>query len=189
MKKALLTLAVVGLTVASYAQGTVAFVNTATSAVKLVVPGTSTVSVPTTAGLINYGLFWGTSSDNLALAPALGANSTSNAGIIAGNASLTYVINGAQELTTYWMQVKGWDASFGSDWQLASTKGNWFGQTDIRQVTTAANLGPGTAIWQSATGTNPNRFYALQLTPVPEPTTFALAGLAGAALLIFRRRK
>lgn len=191
MKKVLLTLALVAFSAAAFAQGTIGFANTALTKVKLVVPGTSTVDVPTTAGLINYGVFWGTTAGSLTLVPTLGANSTANPGIIGGNASLTFAIPGAAATSTVYMQIKGWSASFGSDWQAAQVGGEWFGETDVRQVTLAPDLGPGTSIWQTASGTNPNKFMPLmlnQVVPIPEPSTFALAGLAGAALLIFRRR-
>lgn len=187
MKKLLLTVALVAVASVSFGQGTIQFVNGTLTKVKLA-GATSTVDVPTTTA-INYGIFWGTASDNLALVPTLGASSTTAAGIIAGGASATFAIPGAAELSTVWLQVKGWDASFGSDWATAKTGGTWFGETAVRQVTLAGALGPGTVIWQTATGTNPNRFTPLTLTPVPEPSTFALAGLGAAALLIFRRRK
>lgn len=184
MKKLLLTLALVAAVTAAYAQGTVQFNNGTLTRVTMQGVG----NVPTTAA-INYGLFWGTAQAGpFTLVQPLGTSSTANAGIIAGGAGPNYAVTGSTEGGTVWLQIKGWDASFGNDWLAASTGGQWFGQTDIRQVTLGPTAGPGTVIWQGATGTNPNRFNPLVLLPVPEPSTLALAGL-GAALVIFRRRK
>jgi len=58
------------------------------------------------------------------------------------------------------------------------------GETDIRPVTLAPTAG---AVWQSATGTFPNRFTPLII--VPEPSTIALAVLVLGSLPLFRRRK
>lgn len=187
MKKLLLTVALVAVASVSFGQGTIQFVNGTLTKVKLA-GATSTVDVPTTTA-INYGVFWGTASDNLTLVAQLGTSSTTAAGIIAGAASATYAIPGSTELATVWMQIKGWDTSFGTDWLAAKTGGTWFGETAVRQVTLGPTAGPGTVIWQTASGVNINKFTPLTLTPVPEPSTFALAGLGAAALLIFRRRK
>jgi len=65
---------------------------------------------------------------------------------------------------------KGWSASFGDDWRGAydayycrHSPGVIYGETDIRQLNPLGTNAPGTVIWQSATGTNPNRFYPLRL--------------------------
>src|SRR5215204_3270577 len=69
MKKTLFTLALVGLSaVASYAQGTIQFLNTFQQKLGLIeVPGGVRVDAP--AGTV-VGVFWGTSADNLTLVPA-----------------------------------------------------------------------------------------------------------------------
>jgi hypothetical protein len=195
MKKLFLTLGLVAAGTLAYGQGTIYLQNSVSTPVKIVPTGGAAANVPTTAGLMNYGVFYGTSSSSLSLSPILGVNSTTSTGIIlAGSGSSTaYQIPGSVGAgDVYWLQIKGWTASFGSDWQTASTtQGAYFGQTDIRQVTLAGPAGPGTQIWQSASGTSANKFYAMTLNQVnvPEPSTMALAGLGAAALLIFRRRK
>jgi len=196
MKKLVLTIALVGAVTAAFAQGTVQFSNGTLSRLSLITPGVSTVQIPLTAS-INFGLFYGIGqSTSLTLSPALGVNSTSSLGIIANpsdgkSTMLAYQIPGtAQNETDVWIQIKGWDASFGSDWVAGSKNGNWFGASVIRNVgALGAPTGPGLNIWQNATGTSLSAINAFGLTPVPEPTTMALAGLGIASLLIFRRRK
>jgi hypothetical protein len=85
------------------------------------------------------------------------------------------------------MRIKGWDAAYGSDWRAAQSAGARFTQTDVRQVTLAATLGPGTVIWQGATGTNPNKFLPLRFM-IPEPSTVFLGALGLGSMLLFRRR-
>jgi hypothetical protein len=90
----------------------------------------------------------------------------------------------------------GWTGN-APDWNTAWASGTglfgWTGST----------LSGGSPEWLNATG-NPGAsppvtpvaftygaagFNGLVLAPIPEPSTFALAGLGAAALLIFRRRK
>ena len=59
--------------------------------------------------------------------------------------------------------------------------------TGVRQVTLAPTSGPGTIIWQTATGTHSDRFLPL-IAECPEPSTLALGALAG-AFLVVRVRK
>jgi hypothetical protein len=83
------------------------------------------------------------------------------------------------------LQIRAWWASFGSDSEAARRRGYYYGETDIRQVTLAPTAGPGTVIWQTATGINPNRFYPIgPILGVPEPSTFALGALVGLLLLL-----
>lgn len=63
------------------------------------------------------------------------------------------------------------------------------GMTRVAQVTLGPTAGPGTVIWQGATGTNPNRFTPMLLYPCPEPSTIALGVLGLAGLFLVRRRR
>jgi len=65
-----------------------------------------------------------------------------------------------------------------------------YGETAIRQVTLGPTAGPGAVIWQTATGTNPNRFYPMLVSTLacPEPSTLALGALGGLFLLLLRRK-
>lgn len=187
MKKVILTIALAVTAAVAYGQGTIQFANSTLTRVRMEDPVGTFVQVPTTANLINYGVFWSTTQDGtytLAL-PVVG-NSTTSAGIIPGGNN--YALTGTEASTAYWLYVAGWTASFGNDWQSAMTQGTWWGTTDKRQVMLGPAAGPGTVIWQSASGTNPNRFLPLVLHPVPEPSTLAIVGLGMASLLIFRRK-
>jgi hypothetical protein len=187
MKKLLLTLALMATATLSYAQGTIAFGNSIAATVKID-PGTGVAVVLPISVRANFGVFWGTSAGALNLNEGpLGTSSTANAGIIV--APSVYGINpGSEPLQVVFMQIRGWDAAFGNDWAAAQNAGALFGQTDVRQVTLGPTAGPGTVIWQGATGTNPNRFNPLVLI-VPEPSTIALGVLGLGSLLLFRRRQ
>lgn len=185
MKKLFLTLVLASAASASFGQGTIQFANNTLTRARFVIGNTS-MDVPTTPNLINYGVFWGTSSDNLSLSPHLGKNSTVSAGII--DAPFTYAIPGTTPGSTVWMQIKGWSASFGSDWGAAATSGGYYAQTDIRQVTLASELGPGTVIWQTRSGTSPNRFYPITFA-WPEPSSASIALVAGAILFAVKRKR
>jgi len=73
---------------------------------------------------------------------------------------------------TVYLQIKGWSASYGTNWAQAKFDFLSFGETDIRQVTLAPEAGPGTIIWQSTSGTNPNKFYPLTFgVPLTPPAS------------------
>lgn len=177
--------------VASYAQGTIQFANGVLTPVKLLnwVDGNAIVSpFPTTIPMV-YGVFVN-GSDTPVL--PLGNNTGVNAGII--NASSLYPIPGTEPGQVVTLQVRGWSASFGTDWRAAAdaagTAGAWFGQTEVRNVTLGQTTAAPAVIWQQATGTNPNRFYPLIIPIfVPEPSTIALGVLGLGSLLFLRLRK
>jgi len=75
-------------------------------------------------------------------------------------------------------QLRAWDNTTGASWETATTRG----QSDVFNV---SNLGDG-VLDLPATLSGLRSF---NLTIVPEPSTFVLAGLGAAALVIFRRRK
>jgi len=94
---------------------------------------------------------------------------------VAGGANAEYVI-------------LGWTGATGTTWDGAPMQG-----TSLMFSTTTGNpqaTPPGTATLLSGTltGTIGAANTGVFLTPIPEPTSFALAGLGLAALLVFRRR-
>jgi len=162
----------------AFAQGTVSFQNGITSFITT--NNGASGRVQASMGL-TASLYWGTSSDNLSLAPG-GAVSfnASSPGLIAGN--VNFAINGApvNSLAFFQVRVSGTDS--------AGTA--WTGQTEILPFQLGPNPSPGTVMFSSGTPqTAPAFFHAFSVTPVPEPSTIALAGLGAASLLLFRRRK
>ncbi len=126
------------------------------------------------------------------------------AGAAAGFAQAGWPLaDGAYTLSTpeYYMLV-GWSANLGTTWAQVSAQassGVWnapgyFGYSPVSfqvggnpaQSLNAVNLlGNPSGINGAGLSTG----FQLMATPVPEPTTLALAGLSGASLLLFRRRK
>jgi hypothetical protein len=86
--------------------------------------------------------------------------------------------------TTVFIQIRGWEARFGDDWQRGQSEG-WFGQTGIKPFALGPASGPGTVIWSA---TDLTKFQAILFT-IPEPSIIPLMGFGLGSLLLFRRRK
>lgn len=190
MKRLLLTLALVATTTLAFGQGSIAFLNPPT-VIHRMKDGTGNVPVNINSSL-TYGLFIGATADSVsdtAVSPTA-TGSTTAAGRMAGVPAL-YLIPGTEAGQVVFARVRAWDSSFGANWRAASAAaGKYYGETDVRQLEPLGPAsGPGTVIWQGATGTSPNRFFAMQIALVPEPSTIALAVLGLGGLLLFRRRK
>lgn len=95
----------------------------------------------------------------------------------------------------------GWSSNLGTTWTAALASllagGGWsgnayFGVGQSVGSLTIASANPGISIFGSNAGqindTGANAL-VMNLVPVPEPTTIALAGLGGVALLALRRKK
>ena len=189
MKKTLLTLALVALTtVASYAQGTIAFGNSALTRVQVRELGASTTRNALTTDGLGFYVFMGpagiTDVNSSALTrveqPGLAAAIGTTAGVMV-NAPSVFGLPGTDGGQVVSLQIRAWDIATGG--QIAE------GRTAVAQVTLGPTAGPGTVIWQTATGTFTTRFTPLVVTIVPEPSTIALAVLGLGSLLLFRRRK
>jgi hypothetical protein len=189
MKKQLLAIALVAMTsVASYAQGTVAFGNSVGTAIKIEGIGAihNMTAADQAANNIVIGLYYGAAGSQTLtqVAPGTGVIGTT-AGVIAsllGNNVLgLYSIPGtsADGGTMVSLQVRAWNSATGAQYLVNSRP---------IDVTVGPAAGPATVIWQGATGTNPNRFIPLIIT-VPEPSVIALGVLGLGSLLLFRRRK
>jgi len=182
MKKTLLTLALVALTtVASYAQGTIAFGNSALTRVTVRnVDGSVRGNALNTDNLI-IGVFFGPAgapADAILQRQAPGEAAIGTTGGVMVNAASVFALPDTNPGDIVSLQIRAWN-----------TAGTLAGKTDVRQVTLAPTAGPGAVIWQTAAGTNPNRFTPLVVDIVPEPSTIALAVLGLGSLLLFRRRK
>lgn len=197
MKKLLLAITLVASATVAYGQGTL-FAQNGTTTRAQRETGVSTgvyENVPATAGLFRYGIWIGTAEDNMTLRTVV-ANSGTSIGIIPfGN---TYIVSGIPQkdgdgnINSVWVQVRGWTASFGDDWQTASqTMGAHYGTTLTKRFALGPdNTGPGTVIWTSFGAADPTKLLPLRMNVVvPEPSTAAVAGLGIASLLIFRRKK
>lgn len=123
------------------------------------------------------------------------------AGGLNGNGGTSGVQINLPSGTPVTVELVGWSASLGTDWTTvsgelaASTQngGQWttpgyFGFTSTATLTPGSTPG-GAGDPTIFTGMFPNGSLVLYAVPVPEPTTVALAGLGGLALLAFRRRK
>jgi len=219
MKKVLTLAAVLGTASASFGQGYVDFHNLSTTRVSngttlqpvaavgsyyyalLVAPATQN-TVGTTDGSFSGWTF-----------AAYGGNAAS-AGRLTGNTTtdgLGVQIAGYGPSATADFVVVGWSANIGSDWATVSqgfhgygangtwtvtdsskpggSSAAWFGVSSVAQdIPLAPSTGPFNSVFGPSSAGQIQGFQ-LQSVTIPEPTTFALAGLGAAALVIFRRRK
>lgn len=160
LKLSLLTLFLVAATVETRAQGTIAFGNTALTRF--------TWELGVTPVPVVVGVFWGTNSDSLTLVLPVGTNTGSG---VMTSAPSVFAIPGTYPGQAVYLQIRVWDASYGTNWLEALSSFGMYGQTDVIHVTLGQTAGPGTVIWQPSTGTNPSRFYppvlGRQLVPSP----------------------
>jgi len=90
--------------------------------------------------------------------------------------------------STYEFIVVGWNASAGLTAIQNSTYTAIGWSNPFNYITGANSSDPNGQLGLNSTGYM-NQFGVAPLGVVPEPTTLALAGLSGASLLLFRRRK
>jgi len=201
MKKTLLTLALVATTVAAFAQGRVTFVNDSSH---LFVLGNTLGADAAIGG-------GGASGTNGAIAGVLPSGVTLIAGLYAGTSSTSMTLQSSTTLLTgaglleqgrmsskvtamatvpggvpQWFQIAIWDSAVPS-WNLSQT---YYGLSPLFQATPSTSAISAPSIMP---GSPANSTLAAQLNivvnAVPEPSSFALAGMGLASLLIFRRRK
>lgn len=194
MKRLFFTLvvAICGLIHAS-AQGTIVFNNGITS--RVMIPPDSGGSRPATH--FNVAIYYATTPGEWQgpLLP-IGRSVPTAPGLFTAPGGENYGIPGTVEGQTLSMQIFLWESTYGEDPYQAWVNGSATGSTGVRQVTLGGTVNGPAVIWQSASGTNPNRFTPLtyMLGPydappvVPEPSTLGLGALAG-MLLLFHARK
>jgi len=208
MKKLLTTAALVGITALSFGQGQVTFNNGATTQISTNSAHNGAAAGPTAAianGTFYYALFVAPSTVTTDLGVsdvrwtfAAYATNTSAGRFLGGQPVLpTPYASG----TTADFLVRGWSANIGSDWASAQSwesayettgfvsSDGYFGSSVVGQIVVG---GPPAGV-PALFGLNAGQLQGFTLdarpTLVPEPSTFALAGLGMAAMLIFRRRK
>jgi hypothetical protein len=219
MKKTLLTFAVVACAASLFAQGTVNFNNRNTTLnlfAPVYAPetgghpndyvsktGQSAVGLPSGVQTYSGALLTG-SNFRAQLFSANGADQvegslvgsvsslttfrtgTSSGGFAGVTATLANVPKDAPVAT---LQVRAWDNTSGlyPDWAAAETA--WLAGTIAAGKSASFNLNAIGGDFNSPPLPNGLSSFNIYFIPVPEPSTFVLAGLGAAGLLIFRRRK
>jgi len=204
MKKYLVTLAITALATSAFAQGTITFANNSTGLVKQWTSASDTtpISVAKSGGFVELlAAPKGSSLDplsNYSTMDAFLAANTSWAVVgttaifpVAGqfNGGGKTILNiGAGADASYFLV--GWTGT-SATYDAAYTA--WQGgnaMLGVSSVFTTATGNPNATPVPGSPVSLAGSFTGMLLTaPIPEPSTFALAGLGAAALLIFRRRK
>jgi hypothetical protein len=201
MKKTLAVLATVVIAVGAFAQGKVVFGN-ANHPVTIINDGallsaagkSSTLAglaapqagaANDVLGLLTAQLWAGTTAGNMSL-----VSTVPQAGIAGFNDGIfrntpVTLPAGLAAGTEASFQIFLWEATAGSYTAAQTGSGLWYGSSAVFTATPGAIAGvplANSAGW-------PNGPISLTANPVPEPSTFVLAGLGIASLLLFRRRK
>lgn len=196
MKKLLLGIAAILAAGASvYAQGVVAFANTSTTPVTYGENQYGLTGPLPTGPSFSAQLLYAPGTDPLANPPTtldvLGASTPFSAALVGrfnGGARTTpsTTAPGARA----WFQVQVWEAAFGATYQAAATAP----ARDVAGVTRQAFIGT-SLVFNVPTGSTAGAplvttggLGAIQVVPVPEPTTWALGLLGLAGAFILRRR-
>jgi hypothetical protein len=192
MKKLLLTAACGLVALSIYAQGTISFVTVGGG---VNAPATNVLTSTRVSGTgFLATLFWasGAGRAEADLVPVADAAAWFGTGSFAGyivsasgggNRILPSVAGG----TVVTLQVRAWDASLGSTWEVAYQ--NWLNDSTMTKVLGRSNI-------INATATEPPNppgpmagLLGFNLVPVPEPSILALGILGGLGVLLLRRRK
>jgi hypothetical protein len=205
MKKLVLTVAASLACVAAFAQGKIAFANDSLhlvyygpSAGSLAGSGVTSSNMPVGVTLV-ADLYGGTSTSSLTL------QTTTTFSVTAGRfATVNFTTPSAGPAgAAEFFQVQIRNNAFQTE-AASEAAGSWGGHSGIFSTVSGASLAyssivnpnaPASSTWGignfdmgAATGL-PGALGAISVQSIPEPTSFALAGLGAAAMLIFRRRK
>jgi hypothetical protein len=194
MKTLLTVVALIGGMATAYSQGRVKFFNDRYTLIKYVPAGSSeAVDLPATPGMFYFALFMapvGTTDPSAFMFTGSHATNLAAADRISGG---TVDVPGVPAGTHLAMLVRGWSANAGTTWTAAQNfradpkEDYWYGVSGIAStVVTGGSVPAGTIFSTMIAGATVG--FTLDYFPVPEPSAFALAGLA-AALLMFRRHK
>jgi len=196
MKKLVLSLALVAATSGAFAQGLISFLNSASTLVTLSSNSVNLGSTPTTLGQFRYELFVapaGTLTPASFVSTGIIGTNQASAGRFTGGANLS--VAGAPAGSTRAILVRGWSTGLGANYSSALVNynlglGGFLGESAIGANFILGGFdGVGTIPTLPAFGANQIATgFALTYSPVPEPSSMALAGLGAASLLIFRRR-
>jgi hypothetical protein len=183
MKKIVVTVLACALSLAAFAQGTVNFINVNSSPALNAPIFLSNGSTRLAGAGFMAELLAGASAGSLSPVASAPFQSGGGAGYFAGG---TQIIPGVVGGGTAFIQIRAWSTAAGATYAaaVASGLGDAWGASSVFSVVTGnpSATPPGT----------PAILVGLQsfnLNPIPEPSTFALAGLGIASLLLFRRRK
>jgi len=208
MKKLVLTTLITGALAGSvFAQGSVAFTAATSRPIQYTVDGTTKISVPagTTAQVGTFGTlnvavysasvgtllptFSATSAGSLSAAWTESTSVLHKTGPSAGAGAANFTLGTGAD-TSAQIIILGWTGT-ATTWADALTSATMIGWT-------GSQLSTGSLSWNNTISVLPNPpavittgalgYNGLVLAAVPEPSTFALAGLGIASLLIFRRR-
>jgi len=197
MKKLVLSIALVaGLAASAFAQGTILLDNSANTSQSATATSGGLFWINTTGNPvilnqdINIALFGSSSQGGTytAIATLLLSNHTADGditfyggGILNDQSGNSYFVPGTTSAGTGWFYIQAWLGT-ATSYAAAGAVAKYDGSTTAGGIFSTP-LGGGSTPAQSLNG-----MPAVVLV-VPEPGTFALAGLGAAALLIFRRRK
>jgi len=199
MKKTLLTIALVAVSAAAFAQGRI----TAQNGNSLVALTTDTSKldpldrplagqdVPTTGALpsgksLMFGIYAGTSSTSLSFVSAIPLNPAAGGGSgIPGQIAPTHVLLPFAGGALAWLEVKIYESTY-ANYEAPGALSGYVTTGSIFSMTPGTFAYPGIDV---GGGTTYQNVPFANTGLVPEPSTFALAGLGAAALMIFRRRK
>ena len=183
MKKLIVTLALGMACVSAFAQGTLNFANVASGLnAKIFLDSVGSATSPAGTGWIAQ-LWYGPAGS--AESALIGLPTTATFSTIAaqtgyftgGQRTIDTIAGGAAAV----VQVRAWNAAAGATWDAAQLSPIGIaGRSSLFTINLAT---------PPATPANLVGLTSFALVSVPEPSSFALAGLGAAALLIFRRRK
>lgn len=182
MKKQLVTLAVlVALTGSAFGQGQVTLANNAGSLIRV---DDAVAGAPAAIGSLSFQLFYGAAGTPegslVAVGPVVGTSA-----VLAGRIANTVIDIPLAPGSAATFQIWAWDSSYAS-YNLAFAGNALVGKSALFNANTSGSAEP-PPVPVSLAGLYPG--FAVSADIIPEPSTFALAGLGLAGLLLFRRRK